>query len=123
MFRGENLKTIVSLLKLSLPDNKNKIKKTLTQFFKDMFFFIEECHNIILGERFSTVKPDLTTTCEQRPPVNDGQFKSATTSLNLSFIRHLCQTATFFRSQGWPLYTGMTVVKDVRDALTINRVR
>ncbi len=24
----------------------------------------------------STVKPDLTTTCEQRPPVNNGQFES-----------------------------------------------
>ncbi len=57
----------------------------------------------------STVKPDLTTTCEQRPPVNNGQFESSTTSLNLSFIRQLCQTATFFRSQGWPLYPGSTV--------------
>ncbi len=57
----------------------------------------------------STVKPDLTTTCEQRPPVNCGQFEPSTASLNLSFIRHLCLTAAFFRSQGWPLYTGLTV--------------
>ena len=57
----------------------------------------------------STVKPDLTTTCEQRPPVNNGQFKPSTASLNVSFIRHLCQTAAFFRPQGWPLYTGLTV--------------
>ncbi len=51
------------------------------------------------------------------PPVNNGQFESSTASLshqtrlaslNLSFIRHLCQTAAFFRSQGWPLYTGLT---------------
>ncbi len=48
-------------------------------------------------------------TCEQRPPVNNGQFESSTASLNLSFIRHLCKTAAFFRSQGWPLYTGLTV--------------
>ncbi len=59
----------------------------------------------------NTVKPDLTATCEQRPPVNNGQFESSTTSINLSFIRHLCQTATFFWSRGWPLYTGLTVFK------------
>ncbi len=57
-----------------------------------------------------TVKPDLTTTCEQRPPVNNGQFEPSTASQNLSFIRHLCLTAAFFRSQGWPLYTGLTVL-------------
>ena len=57
-----------------------------------------------------TVKPDLTTTFEQRLPVNNGQFYSSTTSLNLSFIKHLFQTATFFRSQGWPLNTGLTVL-------------
>ena len=58
----------------------------------------------------TTVKPDLTTTCEQRPPVNNGQFESLTASLNLSFIRNLCQTAAFFRSKGWPLNTGLIVV-------------
>jgi hypothetical protein len=26
------------------------------------------------SENEYTVKPDLTTTCEQRPPVNNGQF-------------------------------------------------
>ncbi len=31
------------------------------------------------------------------------QFELSTTSLNL------CQTANFFRSQGWPLYTGLSV--------------
>jgi hypothetical protein len=64
---------------------------------------LKELHHI------STVKPDLTTTCEQRPPVNNGQFESSTASQNLSFIRHLCLTAAFFRSQGWSLYTGLTV--------------
>jgi len=59
----------------------------------------------------STVKPDLTTIYEQRPPVNNGQFESSMASLNLSFIGHLCQTAAFFRSQGWPLYTGLTALK------------
>ncbi len=58
-----------------------------------------------------TVKPDLTTTCEQQPPVNNGQFESSRTSINLSFIRHLCQTASFFWSRGLPLYTGLTVLK------------
>jgi hypothetical protein len=57
----------------------------------------------------STGKPDLTTTCEQWPPVNNSQFEPSTTSINLSFIRHLCQTAAFSRPQGWPLYTGLTV--------------
>ncbi len=45
------------------------------------------------------------------PPVNNGQFDTRMASLNLSFIRHLFQTATFFRSHGWPLYTGLTVPK------------
>ncbi len=57
----------------------------------------------------STVKPDLTTTFEQWPPVNNGQFKPSTTGLNICFIRHLCQRAAFFRPQEWPLYTGLTV--------------
>ncbi len=65
----------------------------------------------ISSHHVHTVKPDLTTTCEQQPPVDNGQFESSTTSLNLSFIRHLCQTAAFFWSQGWPLYTGLTVYK------------
>ncbi len=34
-----------------------------------------------------------------------------TTSLNLIFIENLFQTANFFRSQGWPLYTGLTVLQ------------
>ncbi len=59
----------------------------------------------------TTVKPEVTTICEQLPPVNNGQFESSTASLNLSFIRHLCLTDTFFRPQGWPLYTGLTVTK------------
>ncbi len=48
----------------------------------------------------NTVKPDLTTTCEQRPHVNNRQFEPSTTSLNLSFIRQLCQTATFSGPKG-----------------------
>jgi hypothetical protein len=61
----------------------------------------------------STVKPDLMTTSEQRPPVNNGQFESSTASQNLSFIRHLYLTAAFFRSQGWPFYTGLTVLAEI----------
>jgi hypothetical protein len=45
-----------------------------------------------IAEYQCIVKPDLTTTCEQRPPVNSSQIESSTTSVNLSFIRHLCQT-------------------------------
>ena len=85
---------------------------------KQFFFFFQNVQTFLFSRTIlthkcfifaGTVKPDLTTTCEQRPPVDSGQFASSTTSLNLSFIRHLCQTATFFRSQGWPLYTGLTV--------------
>ncbi len=61
-----------------------------------------------------TVIPALTTTSEQRPPVNNGQFASSKTSLNITFIRPLFQTATFFRSQGWSLYTGLTVFSCVK---------
>jgi hypothetical protein len=60
-----------------------------------------------------TVKPAITATSEQWPPVNNGRFDSSTASLNLTFIRPLFQTATFFRSRGWPLYTGLTVLLDV----------
>ncbi len=60
-----------------------------------------------------TVKPDLETTCVQWPPVNNSQFESSTTSLTLSFLRHLNQTAAFYRSHGWPLYTGLTVVNSL----------
>ncbi len=47
-----------------------------------------------------TVKPVLTTTSEQQPPVNNGQFGSSTASLNLTFIRPLFQTATFSGPKG-----------------------
>ncbi len=60
-----------------------------------------------------TVKPAITATSEQWPPVNNGRFDTSTASLNLTFIRPLFQTATFFRSRGWPLYTGLTVLLDV----------
>jgi hypothetical protein len=52
---------------------------------------------------YNTVKPDLTPTCEQRPPVNNGQLDSSMTRINLYFIRNFFQTATFLGSQWWPL--------------------
>ncbi len=52
----------------------------------------------------------------KQPPLKNGHLL-ATASLshqrpdnNLDFIRSLIQTATFFRSHGCPLYTGLTVV-------------
>jgi hypothetical protein len=88
------------------------------------------CHKILssstplcvsfISTFINTVKPDLMTTCEQRPPVNNGQFESSTASQNLSFIRHLCLTAAFFRSQGWPLYTGLTVHIFWRTPITLS---
>ncbi len=60
----------------------------------------------------SSVNPAFTTTSEQWPPVNNSPFDSSATSLNLTFIRPLFQTANFFRSQGWSLYTDLTAVKN-----------
>jgi len=60
-----------------------------------------------------TVKPALTTTSDQQLPVNNGWFDSLTISLTLTFIRPLLQMATFFRSQRWSLYTGLTVPSNV----------
>jgi hypothetical protein len=85
-------------------------KDTLMNNFLPFKHWVNTKSFIIVSNSNNTVKPDLTTTCEQRPPVNNGQFESSTTSLNFIFIRHLCQTATFFRSQEWPLYTGLTVL-------------
>ncbi len=68
---------------------------------------------IRLAKMCYTVKPVLTTTSEQRPPVNNGQPEGSTTSLNLashwSFPDNPLHNATFFRSKGWSLYTGLTV--------------
>ena len=93
-------KTNIQNQKNDMTENQ-KCKKNVIVFFDKNDF----CEN----NYTYTVKPDLTTTCEQRPPVNNGQFESSTASQNLSFIRYLCLTAAFFRSQGWPLYTGLTV--------------
>ena len=68
------------------------------------------------------VKTALTTTSEQRSPVNNGQFDSSTTSLNLPFIRPLFQTTTFFRSQEWSLYTGLNVQWAPLNGITDNRI-
>jgi hypothetical protein len=46
----------------------------------------------------------ITATCQQRPDLSHND--QPTTGL---FQSTLCVTTTFFRSQGWPLYTGLTV--------------
>jgi hypothetical protein len=47
----------------------------------------------------------ITATCQQRPDLSHND--QPTTGL---FQSTLCVTTTFFRSQGWPLYTGLTVI-------------
>ncbi len=60
-----------------------------------------------------TVKPVLTTTSEQWPPLYNSQASLIPSSLSLiiqSFDNsHFWTTATFLVSQGWPLYIGLTV--------------
>jgi hypothetical protein len=46
-----------------------------------------------------TVKPVLTATSEQRPPVNNGRYNSVTLSINLTFIR-APQSNSFFQNLG-----------------------
>jgi len=66
-----------------------------------------------------TVKPVLTATSEQRPPVNNDQPKFPALIITLQLYQvfwtnlwttaTLWTTVTFSGSQGWPLYTGLTV--------------
>ena len=46
---------------------------------------------------YYTVKPVLTTTSEQRPPVNKGQFEVTTASLNLSQKWQFCFRTVYFK--------------------------
>lgn len=62
-----------------------------------------------------TVKPALTATSEQRPPVNNDRPESpAQLNLQLIFLvfwTTLQTMATFWISKCWLLYTGLTVIK------------
>jgi hypothetical protein len=63
-----------------------------------------------------TVIPVLTTTSEQRPPVNNDRLNPISSKLILIFVEHLLNishlgtTATFLESQECLLYTGLTVL-------------
>jgi hypothetical protein len=46
---------------------------------------------------WNTVKPELTATFEQRPPVNNGRYNLVTASINLTFIRAPLSNGHFFR--------------------------
>ncbi len=46
---------------------------------------------------FTTAKPELTATSEQRPPVNNGRYNSVTASINLTFIRAPLSNGHFFK--------------------------
>ena len=63
-----------------------------------------------------TVIPELTTTSEQRPPVNNDWLNPISSKLILIFVEHILNishlgtTATFLESQECLLYTGLTVL-------------
>ena len=75
-----------------------------------------------LNNLWNTVKPVLTATSEQRPPVNNDRPKSPALIIilrlyqvfwtNLWTTATLWTTVTFSGSQGWPLYTGLTVYSE-----------
>ncbi len=44
-----------------------------------------------------TVKPELTATSEQRPPVNNGQHNLETANINLTKVRAPLSNGYFFR--------------------------
>ncbi len=68
-----------------------------------------------LLKNWSAVKPLLTTTSEQQPPVYKGQASVNIDSPNINVQplnnNHFWTMATIFESQGWPLYTELTVFK------------
>ena len=87
------------------------IRGCIFSFFGDYFW---KC-----TDKPSIVKPVLTTTSEQRPPVNNNRLESPAL-LNLQWIylvfwitlwtmATIWTTGTFWGSQGWPLYTGLIV--------------
>ncbi len=53
----------------------------------------------------------ITTTCQQRQLFWDPVF--------LNYLNYVSTTATIFESQGWLLYTDLTVIKN----LTVNKIR
>jgi hypothetical protein len=61
--------------------------------FKELSSLVCKLPYILAG----TVKPTVTTTSEQQLPVNNGQFGSSRTSLNLTFIRPHFQNGHFFQ--------------------------
>ncbi len=75
------------------------------------YFFINILRNF---DHFfiNTVKPVLTTTSKQRPPVNNGQSEATTTTWipRQAFSDHpWTLNGLFFRPRGWSLYLGLTV--------------
>jgi hypothetical protein len=71
---------------------------------------------VLLFKSLSTVKSVLTTTSEQRPPVNNNQPESPTPSYDDNKILHpslsndhVLNKSHFLGSQGFALYSGLTV--------------
>ncbi len=74
------------------------------------YILVQGYSNFFVPRRFqNTVKPELTATSEQRPPVNNGRYNLVTASKNLTFIIATLSSGRFFRSRGLPLSTGLTV--------------
>ncbi len=98
-------------------------KKT-QDVFLDFFCFVLKiihvhCKLIIFSYIFHifevTVKTELTTTSEYRPPVyNNHHFEvpfGTIITLMISKQRPLSTTATIFGSRGWSVYKGLTVLQ------------
>jgi hypothetical protein len=73
---------------VSLSYSFKEIESTHSEFF----FKLKEIHSPNLPKKLSapppfigTVKPVLTATSEQRPPVNNGQSETITASLSLTY--------------------------------------
>jgi hypothetical protein len=79
------------VLDIYLPSKKGILYKRAHLFAKTRKNYFLFVINEFVRTKFDyTVKPVLMAPCEQRPPNNNDQFKSSTTSLNPTFIRHLC---------------------------------
>jgi hypothetical protein len=65
---------------------KNKAgNESKYRFYFNNLYLVAE-HLRLNPAIMSTVKPVLTTTSEQRPPVNNGQSDPQTSQINTSFI-------------------------------------
>jgi|LakMenEpi03Aug12_release.lakeMendotaPanAssembly.Ray.scaffolds.fasta_scaffold981275_1 hypothetical protein len=51
----------------------------------------------LVDETNNTVKPELTATSEQQPPINKGRYNLVTASIKLTFIKAPLSNSHFFQ--------------------------